>query len=245
MILAERMRATTSGLATLSRLFTLVSLLATACANRGMKSPERDSGPTGNGGSVGAGGGGGGAGTTGTGGMDGGCPAPPAFDGGAGPCPAQYNFEAGIQGAVISAAGQAFTAVTTSAAHTFCGSGALAITAAFTGTSGTTTRGVVEIPVPAADMDFTGKTVTIRFMAAPGCSTDLGIAVAVQTDVGDKIILPTFRPVTSSWRTQTVTLAGDAGVMGMDTVRGISVQAFSSSGYTGTIYVDEISVAGP
>jgi hypothetical protein len=242
MILAERMRATTSGLATLSTLFALVSLLSGACANRGMKSPQRDGGPTGNGGSGGAGGR---AGMNGTAGMDGGCPAPPAFDAGAGPCPAQYNFETSVQGAVISAAGQAFTAVTSSAAHTFCGSGALAITAAFTGTSGTTTRGVVEIPVPAADMDFTGKTVTVRFMAAPGCSADLGIAVALQTDAGDKIILPTFRPVTSTWKTQTVTLAGDAGVMGMDTVRGISVQAFSSSGYAGTIYVDEISVTGP
>jgi hypothetical protein len=253
MILAERMRATIPGLATLSTIFALGSLLSGGCANRGMKPPERDGGPTGVGGRGGQPGTGGGAGFTaaggrgGNGGVDAGCPAPSGSDGGAdaGACTAKYNFESSVHGATIAASGQAFTAVATSAAYTFCGAGALAIEAAFTGTSGSSTRGVVQIPVSTADMDFTGKTVTVRFMAVPGCSPDLGIAVALQTDSGDKIILPTFRPVTSTWKTQTVALTGDAGVAGMDTVRGISVQAFSSSGYTGTIYVDEIAVTGP
>jgi hypothetical protein len=247
MLLADRMRATSSGLATLSSFLALLSLLPGACANRGMKPPPRDGGATGGGGRGGTGGGAGGSSVGGMAGMDAGCPVPPGNDGGAdaGACTAKYNFETGVQGAAISASGQAFTAVTTSSAFTFCGSGALAVDATFSGTSGSGTRGVVQIPIAAADMDFTGKTVTVRFMAVPGCSPDLGIAVALQTDSGDKIILPTFRPVTSTWRTQTVTLTGDAGVVGMDTVRGISVQAFSSSGYTGTIYVDEIAVAAP
>ena len=226
-------------------LFAAVLPMASAlvgCANRGMKPPTRDGGPTG---SAGTGGRGGGGGSGGMGGMDAGCPGPPAnVDAGA--CTAKFGFDTGSQGATIPTTGQAaFTAVTTGSTQTFCGPGALAITASFSGMSGNTTKGVVEIPVPTADMDFTGKTVTVHYMAVPGCSPDLGVAIALQTDVGDKIILPTFRPVTSMWKTSSVTLTGDAGVVGMDTVRGISIQAFSSSSYQGTIYVDEISVTGP
>jgi hypothetical protein len=230
----------------------LSTLLSGACANRGMKPPARDGGLAGVAGVGGRGGSGGTGAVAGRGGagggIDAGCPAPPATDGGAdaGACTAKFNFETSVQGAVVAAAGQAaFSAVATSPAHTYCGAGALAIDATFSGTSGNTTKGVVEIPIATADRDFTGKTVTLNFMAVPGCSPDLGIAIALQTDSGDKIILPTFRPVTSTWKTQSVTLVGDGGVVGMDTVRGISVQAFSSSGYQGTIYVDEILITGP
>ena len=238
------MRATSPGHALP---FVLAWLLGIGCANRGMHAPT-DGGPSGNGGTTAGGGRGGSSatgGSSGTGGMDAGCAASVPHDGGA-VCTAKYNFEAGAQGAVIAATGQgAFSAVTVSGGQTFCGAGALAITASFNGMAGINTKGVVEIPVAAADRDFTGKTLTVQFMAVPGCSTDLGIAIALETDSGDKIVLPTFRPVTSTWNTETVTLAADAGVVGMDTVRGISVQAFSSSGYEGTIYIDELSVVGP
>jgi hypothetical protein len=232
------MRATSPGRALP---FVWACLLGIACANRGMHAPT-DGGPSGGGG---RGGGSATGGNGGTGSMDAGCAAPIPHDGGAS-CTAKYNFEAGVQGAVIAATGQgAFSAVAVSGGQTFCGAGALAITASFNGMAGINTKGVVEIPVAAADRNFTGKTLTVHFMAVPGCSADLGIAIALQTDSGDKIVLPTFRPVTSTWKTEIVTLEADAGVVGMDTVRGISVQAFSSSGYEGTIYVDEVSVTGP
>jgi hypothetical protein len=228
----------------------LAALLSAACANRGMHRSPRDGGGGAAGG--GSGGRGGAGGTTGLDGggadaMEAGCPLPPPPDGvDAGPCTAKFNFEMDMQEAHLAVNGQAaFTAVAASGAQTFCGSGALAITASFSGGSGTTTKGVVEIPVDQADADFTGKTITVHFMAVPGCSTDLGVAISLQTDVGDRIVLPTFRPVTSTWKTESVTLSADAGVAGQDTVRNISVQAFSFTGYQGTIYVDEIEVTGP
>lgn len=176
--------------------------------------------------------------------MEAGCPGPAPVDSGA--CTAKLNFESGTHGAVIPPTGQAaFTAVERSDVQTYCGTGALAITASFSGTSGNTIKGEVDLPIAATDMDFTGKTLTVRFSAAPGCSTDLGIAVSLRTTGGDKVIFPTFRPVTANWKTQTITLEGDAGVAAQDMVQAIVIQAFSSSGYQGTIYIDEIALTGP
>ena len=234
------MRATTAGLI----LAALASSFPLACANRGMQAPLRDGGPAGTGGRGGSGGtAGAGGGTGGTGGVA--CPGPTPTDASVdGPaCTAKFNFETGIQGATIPATGQAaFTSAVTSSIDTYCGAGALAIAASFSGTSGNTTKGEVDIPIAAADMDFTGKTITVHFSAVPGCSTDLGFAVTLRTDGGDRIVLPTFRTVTASWKTETVTLTGDAGVANEMNVQAIVLQAFSTTGYQGTIYVDEIDV---
>jgi hypothetical protein len=206
--------------------------------------PPTDGGTAGKGGASGIAGtsGGGATGAGGTGGMDAGCSGanPNTVDSGA--CTATFNFETGIQGAALAASQAAFTGATMSGTDTYCGTGALAIAASFSGTSGPTTKGEVDLPIAAADMDFTGKTVTVHFTAVPGCSSDLGIAIALLTNDGQQIILPTFRPVGNSWTTKTVPAVADAGVT---SVIQISIQAFSSSGYQGTIYVDEVDVTGP
>ena len=45
-----------------------------------------------------------------------------------------FNFESGVQGAVINAGSTAFTNLKPSGTFTFCGSGALAATSLFSGT---------------------------------------------------------------------------------------------------------------
>src|SRR5262245_48337368 len=116
----------------------LAGLLAASCANRGMHAPEGAGGT----GLAGGGRGGGGGSTGGSGGAAGnGCPAPVARDGGMS-CTSKFSFEAGSQGAAIATTGQAaFTDVEANGTQTFCGSGALAVTASFSGTSGSTTKG--------------------------------------------------------------------------------------------------------
>jgi len=221
-------------LASLFASLVLAFFFQAGCANRGMH-PSMDGG-AGAGGKSGAGGSGGAAG------MDAGCNGPNPNTVDAGACSALFNFESGTQGAALAQNQLAFTAAAMSAADTFCGAGALAVTANFSGTSGPTTKGEIDLPIDAADMDFTGKTVTIHFTAVPGCSSDLGIAVALLTNDGQQIVLPTFRPVGNSWITKSVPAVSDAGVT---TVMQISIQAFSSSGYQGTIYIDEVDVSGP
>jgi hypothetical protein len=233
----------------------LCLLLSAACANRGMHPPTDGGSPgaagtnaaAGRGGAGGAAGTGGRAagGTTGTGasgGMDAGCNGPNPNPVDAGACAAKFNFESGIQGAALATNQAAFTSATLSGTDTFCGVGALAIAASFSGTSGTTTKGEVDLPIAAAEMDFTGKTVTVHFTAVPGCSADLGIAIALLTNEGQQIIIPTFRPVGNSWTTKSAPATADAGVT---SVMQISIQAFSSTGYQGTIYIDEVDVTGP
>jgi hypothetical protein len=241
------MRVFTAGLAA-----TLAfSILSPACANRGMQAPDSGAGIGGTGGATGAagtGGSGGVSGTTGTAGADAECPGPVPTDAGAdgAACTAKFNFENSTHGAVIPPTGQeAFTLVGRKDTQTYCGMGALAITAAFSGTGGNSTKGEVDIPIAAPDMSFTGKTLTVRFAADPGCSPDLGIAISLRTTAGDKVVIPTVRPVTASWKTQTITFAADGGVAGQDMVQAIIVQAFSSTGYQGTIYLDEIDLTGP
>jgi hypothetical protein len=204
--------------------------------------PPTDGGGTGQAGTGGKGGAAGNGGTGGAAGMDAGCNGPNPNTVDAGPCSALFNFESGTQGAALAQNQSAFTGATMSAANTFCGAGALAIAASFSGTSGPTTKGEVDLPIDPADMDFTGKTVTVHFTAVPGCSSDLGIAVALLTNDGQQIVLPTFRPVGNSWTTKSVPAVSDAGVT---SVMQISIQAFSSTGYQGTIYVDEVDVSGP
>jgi hypothetical protein len=231
----------------------LAVLCQAACANRGMH-PPTDAGGVGQAGTGGTSGGAGtagagaGAGSGGTGGAGGGggtnagCDVanPNTVD--AGPCSALFNFESGTQSAAIAQNQMAFTAANMSGANTFCGAGALAVTASFSGTGGPTTKGEIDLPINPGQMDFTGKTITVHFTAVPGCSPDLGIAVALLTNDGQQIVLPTFRPVSNNWITKSFPAVADAGVT---SVMKISIEAFSSTGYQGTIYIDEVDVTGP
>jgi hypothetical protein len=167
-------------------------------------------------------------------------------------CPARFNFENGaIHGAINNNAAdcpsclKAFTAITSSDAKTFCGYGALEITAAFSGTDGPTTGGEILIPLRAdgTPEDLTGKTITIHVSAQPK-GTDLAFFLILSTSSGYQTV-PSFpvRPVTDQWSTKTATLGADGGVVaGMASVVKLSLEAFSYSGYKGKIYVDEIDI---
>lgn len=242
----------------------LSSIGSLACANRGMHGP--DDGGTGVAGSVGGGGRGGKGGTTGTGGTSqagtGGGPTGTAGTGGVstgsggasancglpadagasgGACGATFNFETDVQGATINTGSSAFQGVAKSSAFTFCGSGALAITSMFSGTSGTTIKGEVLINLPGAPLDLTGKTITVHVAADPGCSADLNLSLVLNTQAGPVYFTPPFpiRPVTNMWKTGTATVPAGGGAT---TALALSLQAFSSTGYQGTIYVDEIDI---
>src|SRR5262245_52899924 len=196
-----------------------------------MHAPDRDGGPgSGGSGSAGRGGqsgtagrggtggtAGGPVGTAGTGGTagsgtGGGCslPAGPATNGA---CNAMFNFETGTQNAMINAGSTAFTMVSMSSASTYCGDGALAIRALFSGTSGSTTKGEVLINLPGAPLDLTGKTITVHVAADPGCSADLNLSLVLNTSAGPFYFTPPFpiRPVTNTWKTGTATVSPDAG----------------------------------
>ncbi len=181
------------------------------------------------------------AGTGTDAGVDGGAGTDARVDGG-GACPAMFNFESGTHGAMINTGSQlAFQSIARSGTYTFCGSGALAITSMFSGTSGNSIKGEVLIPLPGAPVDLTNKTITVRVAADPGCSSDLNLALVLNTQTGPVYFTPTFpiRPLTAAWKTGMVTLTADAGAM---TALTLSLQAFSTTGYQGTIYVDEIDV---
>jgi hypothetical protein len=252
-----------------SVLFLLAAFGSPGCANRGMHAPDGDAGSAGNAGSAGTAGRGGQSGTTGRGGLGGPGGAPTgtagvgggaggssgtggtgggscnvaATDGGApgGACGAMFNFESGVQGATINTGSSAFETVAKSSAFTYCGSGALAITATFSGTSGATTKGDVLINLPGAPVDLTGKTITMHVAADPGCSTDLNLSLVLNTQSGPVYFTPAFpiRPVTNVWKTGTATVTS---VAGSNAALALSLQAFSSTGYQGTIYVDEIDI---
>lgn len=243
-----------------------LAIAALGCANRGMHS-DAGAGTAGTAGMAGRGGGtgtagrggaGGGAGSAGSGGAatgaagrggaggtggGGACDLAPGANMAGGACGAMFNFESGTHGAVINAGSTAFTAIAPAgtSASSFCGSGALAITALFSGTSGATTKGEVLINLPGAPVDLTGKTITVHVAANPGCSTDLNLSVVLNTQSGPVYFTPAFpiRPVTNTWKTGTAMVTA---VAGSTTALAISVQAFSSTNYTGTIYVDEIDI---
>ena len=159
-----------------------------------------------------------------------------------GTCTAMFNFESGTHNAMINTSSQlAFQNIARSGTYTFCGNGALAITAMFSGTSGNGIKGEVVIPLPGAPVDLTNKTITVRVAADPGCSSDLNLVLVLNTQTGSVYFTPTFplRPLTAAWKTGMVTLSADAGAM---TGLTLSLQAFSTTGYVGTIYIDEIDI---
>jgi hypothetical protein len=251
------------------RAITAILLLSAAgslaCANRGMHAPEDGGagvagsnatagrGGTGGRGGIGgtaAQGGTGGAptgtagmggtgGTTGTAGTGVACDLPDGSASAGGSCGAMFSFETGVQGATINTGSSAFTAAAQSGAFTFCGSGALAIAATFTGTSGPTTKGEVLINLPSAPVDLTNKTITVHVAADPGCSTDLNLSLVLNTQAGPVYFTPAFpiRPVTNTWKTGTASVT-----TGATAALALSLQAFSSTGYQGTIYIDEIDI---
>jgi hypothetical protein len=249
-------------------IFFASAIASLACANRGMHAP-RDGGPGvggtvatagrggqgGQSGSSGRGGTGpqdGTGGATGTGGQTAGTSGANcgivadagASGGSGGACGAMFNFESGAQGAMINSGSLAFTNLAPSGTFTFCGTGALAITSLFSGTSGPTTKGEVLINLPGAGttgIDLTGKTITVRVAANPGCSSDLNLSLVVNTTAGPLYFTQTFpiRPLTNMWKTGTATVTPDAG---STSALALSLQVTSQSNYQGTIYLDEIDI---
>ena len=90
-------------------------------------------------------------------------------------------------------------------------------------------------------INLTGKTITVHLAADPGCSADLYLSLVVNTTAGAYYFSPPLqvRPITNMWKTATATVTADAGTM---SALALSLQAFSVTGYTGKIYVDEIDI---
>jgi hypothetical protein len=197
------------------------------------------------GGAAGRGGAGGGAGSGGAGGMSGAGGMCAPTDAGAadrGACNATFNFETNTQGATLGSGQVAFGTPTRSTAITFCGAGALAIPANFVSDGGATPFGDVQLALPAADTNLTGKSISVSVLADPGCSSSLSFAVIVHTAVGDRF-LPVTRPVTASWQTLRYSLAGATGSGDLSMATSISLHSTDPfRTYQGTIYVDEIDV---
>lgn len=217
------------------------------CANRGMVAPD-DGDITGGGGGgirtdAGSGGASGKGGSGGVTHVDAGCNlvTDALYEHSTSTCGAMFNFEGGTEGATLLAGTQAFTGVTAGTTpHTYCGTGSLAIAASFSGTTGAKEKGEVDLPlgVDGGSANLAGKTLTVRLSAAPITCGDLRFAVTLNTTAGQTVVLR-LSSVTSNWTTASVTLAADGGVTATNK---IALQAFSTTNYAGTIYVDEIDV---
>ena len=238
------------------------------CANRGMVAPSEEAGTGGGSGGIpalggsggsstgGKGGGAGGSSTGGKGGAAGGSGGSNVVDAGCGlvtdalfdhsttVCSAMFNFEGAgnLEGATLLAGSQAFTTVSQGTTpHTYCGTGSLAIAATFSGTSGNTTKGEVDIPlgVDGGAANLSGKTLTVHVSASPvACGEDLRFKVILDTATGSPVAL-SLNAVTSNFTTVSASLATVAGASAANK---LAIEAFSTTGYTGTIYVDEIDL---
>jgi hypothetical protein len=219
------------------------ALSALGCANRGMVAPSL-SGTGGTGAVTGAGGTGHGGGG-GSGVHDASCsPGTDAQgDHSLTGCNALFNFETGTEGATLgpSTAQGAFTKVTQSGTQVYCGSGALAINAAFSGSSGLTVLGEVDLPLAtdAGGMNLAGKTLTVHALAIPGCDATVRLSAELVTASTAPVVALRIAPLTSSWSTQSVTLPADAGVT--DVIK-LAIDVTSTDAYQGTIYIDEIDI---
>jgi hypothetical protein len=203
----------------------------------------------GSGGHAGGGGGGGkggsSGGSSGTSGKDAGCGflADAQVEHSTTSCTALFNFETGIEGATIPVGTQAaFTSVTKSGAQTYCGTGALALAASFSGTTGNTTKGEVDLPlgVDGGTANLVGKTVTIHVSANPACTADLKFNAILNTATGESVILR-VDPVTANWTTVSIKLptATDGGDNSATT---LALEVSEFTGYKGTIYIDEVDI---
>jgi len=240
------------------------------CANRGMVAPGDGSAPSGgsggktdggagnggHGGSAGTGGHGGGGhggaaggggkgGSAGTAGQDAGCGflADAQVEHSTTSCTALFNFETGIQGATVasSATQLAFTGVSKVGSPTFCGTGALAIAASFSGTSGPSVKGEVDLPLATdgGTTNLDGKTITVHVSANPACDSMLKLTVTIVNASGAQQFPLRNVLATANWTTASATLAVDAGA---DSAIKIALDVTDISGYKGTIYVDEVDI---
>jgi hypothetical protein len=231
------------------------------CANRGMVAPNEETGAGGGaqlggsggttalgghgGGSGGAAGGkGGGAGGSGGSKVDASCSllTDALFDHSTTTCGATFSFEGSTEGATLLAGSQAFTAISQGTTpHTYCGAGSLAIAATFSGTSGALVKGEVDIPLGAdgGSVDISGKTLTVHVSASPAaCGEDLRFKIALDTTAGSPVAI-NVNALTTNFTTASASLST---VTGANATNRIALQAFSTTGYTGTIYVDEINL---
>jgi hypothetical protein len=218
------------------------------------------------GGSGGADGGTGGAGGgLDTCGADAGTGADAAVDAAdAGTCNALFNFESpagcALYGASVNNTREddggvdpnlaAFDSVSHSS-NAFCGSGSLAIAANFTAAK---LGGEILIPVPQAQQNFTGKTLTLWVKASPGGTSNTRFEVFVVSRAGNAGYVPTFtavHPFPSVWTKETFTFPASGADAGADAAAApdvsqvfeISIQGHGATDiYAGTIYVDEIDI---
>jgi len=162
-------------------------------------------------------------------------------------CSARFNFENGAtymatNNNACSSCPKGFTAVVNSGAKTFCGNGALEVTAAFVAAPTGPTVGEVTINLNGAGEDLTNKTLTVSVAAVPTGGTDLVFKVRLGTSAGVQTAL-TFPSVSDTFATQSVVLApGVGGLAGLDSVSQLTLQATSTMGYAGKIYVDELDI---
>jgi hypothetical protein len=158
-------------------------------------------------------------------------------------CTALFNFESGIEGATVAsnATQLAFRGVSKVSSPTYCGTGALAIAASFSGTSGPSVKGEVDLPLATdgGTTNLNGKTITIHLSANPACDPTLKLTVTI-VDASAAQQFPLRNVLaTANWTTASATLAADAGA---DSAIKISLDITDISGYQGTIYVDEFDI---
>jgi len=162
-------------------------------------------------------------------------------------CSARFNFENGAtymasNNNACSSCPKGFTAVVNSGAKTFCGNGALEVTAAFVAAPTGPTIGEIVIPLNGAGEDLTNKTLTVSVAAVPSGGTDLVFKVRLGTSAGVQTAL-TFSSVSDTFATASVVLSpGDGGLAGLGSVSQLTLQATSTLGYAGKIYVDELDI---
>jgi len=199
-------------------------------------------GTGGNGGHAGIGGAGGSSGTSG---KDAGCGflADAQVEHSTTSCTAMFSFESGIQGATIagSATQLAFTGVSKVSSPTYCGTGALAIAASFSGTSGPSVKGEVDLPLATdgGTTNLDGKTITIHVSANPACDAMLKLTVTIVNASGAQQFPLRNVLATANWTTASATLSVDAGA---DSAIKIALDVTDISGYQGTIYIDEVDI---
>ena len=157
-------------------------------------------------------------------------------------CNALFNFESGTEGATIPGSTQgAFTGVTKSGAQTYCGTGALAIAAGFSGMSGLSVRGEVDLPLgtDGGVRDLDGRAITVHVSANPACDPSLKMNIVVIGASGAQQFPLRNVPLTANWATASATLSADAGAA---SAIKIALEVTNTASYVGTIYVDEIDI---
>ena len=235
----------------------LAVLCALGCANRGMVAPHdggtggvstsggsggtvKTDGGAGNGGSGGQGGSGG---MSGSSGKDASCSllTDALVEHSTTVCNATFNFESGTEGATIPTTQAAFTSVITSGAQTYCGTGALAIATSFSGSTGLSVKGEVDLPLgtDGGTTNLNGKNITVHVSANPACDATLKMNVVVIDASGAQQFPLRNVPLTANWTTASATLSTDGGA---DSAIKIALDVTNVSGYQGTIYIDEIDI---